>query len=334
MAYVALYWGVMVIGYFLATKCRNRDGQFGFLGNIMLICISLLVFLMGIRMGSNEEVISNLGTIGVQSLILTILLMAGTVIFMTLTRKILGFDKYGLLKGRKGTAEQSAVTIDSLESDIAGEEEEKPSNLMTYLIVIFVILGLLAGYFVVRTQVGDIDAFNVKLGTLMTICLSVMLFFIGFDLGLSGTVIKNLRTIGFRVLAFPVAVLIGTGIVGVVISFVFKDLSIKETLAICYGFGWYTFAPVSIANEGYVMASAISFMHNVFRELGGLVLIPILANKVGYIEVTCLPGVAGMDVGMPIVERATRQDIIVYSFAIGATESVLVPLLVPLIIGM
>ena len=41
-----------------------------------------------------------------------------------------------------------------------------------------------------------------------------------------------------------------------------------------------------------------------------------------------------MDIGLPIVEKATRQDIIVYSFAVGILQSLLVPLLVPLVIGL
>ena len=60
----------------------------------------------------------------------------------------------------------------------------------------------------------------------------------------------------------------------------------------------------------------------------------MLAKKIGYIEVASLPGVAGMDILIPIIEKATRQDIIVYSFAIGTMESLLVPLLVPLVIGL
>ena len=69
MGYIALYWGVMLIGYFAGSKLRNYQEKMGFINGVMLICISLLVLLMGVRMGSNEEVIHNLGTIGVESFI-------------------------------------------------------------------------------------------------------------------------------------------------------------------------------------------------------------------------------------------------------------------------
>lgn len=324
MAYVALYWSVMLIGYFIGSKLRPKANQFNFMGTVMLISISLLVLLMGIRMGSNEEVINNLGSIGLMAFGITIALMIGAVISVTITRKILKIDKHGLLKGQE---------IEEHQQGVGEAEEEKSSNAMTWAIIIFVIIGLLLGYFVVRTQVEDIERFNEISGIVMTTGLSLMLMVIGFDMGLEGTVVKHLKTIGLRVIAFPIAVFAGTTLVGLLLSF-FLPFSAKESLAISYGFGWYTFAPVAISNGGYVIAGAVSFMHNVFRELGGIVLIPLLAKKIGYIEVTALPGVAAMDIGLPIVEKATRQDIIVYSFAIGILQSLLVPLLVPLVIGL
>ena len=85
--------------------------------------------------------------------------------------------------------------------------------------------------------------------------------------------------------------------------------------------------------NGYVTASAVSFLHNVMRELFSIVLIPAVAKKVGYIETTGMPGAAAMDVCLPIVEKSTRSDIAVYSFVSGVILSILVPILVPAVIG-
>jgi len=319
----------MAAGYLAGWKRRGKfDGQ-GMVDKVMMICISGLVLLMGLRMGSNEEVIASLGTIGLEALAVTILLWAGTAVFVTLARKILGYDKQGRLKSGAEVSE----TEELAEYESQEETEEKSSNAMTIVILVSVVVGLLAGYFFVRTHVSDIDGFSSITGNIMTAGLCVMLAFIGFGMGLTGTVIKQLRSAGLRVLAFPLAILIGTTVTGIAISFIIP-LSVKEMLAVCYGFGWYTFAPVAIANKGYAIAGAVSFMHNVFRELGGLVLIPVLAEKIGYLEVISLPGCAAMDICMPVVERATRQDMVVYSFTVGILESLMVPLLVPLVIGL
>lgn len=329
MAYIVLYWGAMAVGYFIGSRQRHNADRFRFLNTMMLGCIALLVFFMGVRMGSNEEVIANLGTIGVQALIVTVVLMAGTVLGVTLTRKLLGMNRFGLLKNevKSGTSEDVAA--------VAEEESEnvKSSHAMTWVIVIFVVAGLLAGYFFIREGVEDLNRFNGIIGSVMTAGITLLLASVGLDMGLTGAVVEHLKTIGLRVLAFPVAVTVSTAAVGVLIGLFFDSLTVRESMSICFGFGWYTFAPVTITNAGHVIAGAVSFMHNVFRELSGLILMPILAKKIGYIEITTLPGVAAMDICIPIVEKVTRPDIIVYSFAIGMTESLLVPLLVPILIG-
>ncbi|MEG2112036.1 MAG: lysine exporter LysO family protein, partial [Anaerovoracaceae bacterium] len=98
MKYIILYWGVMLIGYIIASKLRSKADKFSWIGKLEMLAISTLVFFMGLRMGSNDEVISNLGTIGVQSFVMTIIIMAGAVIAITITRKILKIDKFGVLQ--------------------------------------------------------------------------------------------------------------------------------------------------------------------------------------------------------------------------------------------
>ena len=88
-----------------------------------------------------------------------------------------------------------------------------------------------------------------------------------------------------------------------------------------------------ILQAGYPVASAISFLHNVIREIAGIIGIPFIAQKIGYVEACAVPGVAAMDVCMPIVERSAREDTVVYSFGIGLLMCLSVPIIVPLVIG-
>ena len=169
----------------------------------------------------------------------------------------------------------------------------------------------------------------------LIVLLCVLLLFVGFDLGSSGTLFSSLKTVGFRIIGFPFAAIIGTVIVGTLTCLI-MGFSIKEGLAICLGFGWYTYAPVVIAGAGeqYMIASAVSFMHNVIRETAGIILIPILAKKIGYLESTGVPGVAAMDVCMPIVERSCRPDTVICSFATGLLMCVATSVGVPLVMGL
>lgn len=325
MGYVALYMGILALGYFLGSKLRDKRDKMGFLDGLTNFCVSLLVFVMGIKMGSNEEVIANLGTIGIQSVVITVVLAVITVAAVTMARILLGMNKYALTKKQQAELGEKGVGGGN---EAAEADAGAGSNLMTILIIAFTIIGLILGYFVVRNSVGLMAAFEVSNGHIMTVGLCLLMLSIGLGMGLDGTVLTYLKQAGFRVLVFPVVVIVATTAGGFVVSLIYSELSIGESLAICYGFGWYTFAPIAISNAGYVMAGAISFLHNVIRELSGIVLMPILAKRIGYLEVAAIPGVAAMDVCLPIVERVTRQDIIIYSFLIGFSQAIFVPILV------
>ena len=121
--------------------------------------------------------------------------------------------------------------------------------------------------------------------------------------------------------------------IGAVITFFIMPVTLRESLAIASGFGWYSMAPVIIMNAGHITASAISFMHNVTRELIAILVVPFVAKHIGYIEASCVPGAPGMDICLPVVERSTNSTIVIYSFITGTITSALVPILVPLFIG-
>lgn len=197
---------------------------------------------------------------------------------------------------------------------------------MTKGIIISVIVGILSGYLWVP------DWFIAKTGDLLVVGLCILLFFIGIDLGKEGTVISNIKKVGIRLIVFPVAIIIGT-FAGSLVASIFLPINWLDSLMVGSGFGWYTLAPVILSQYSNEVA-AISFMHNVFRELFGIILIPIVAKKIGYVECISLPGAAAMDVCLPVVEAATKGDIVVYSFVSGVVLSLLVPVLVPLFMNL
>ena len=343
MSDLILYLCVTTVGYFAGSRIRAKKDKFGWTGRVQLIALILMVFLMGTRMGANEEVTKNISSIGVSALFITLATMICSVLGIFLARHILGIDRYGRMQKRRNmkNSEEKDRSVPEKISEPGNsqpgktEDEEKGgSGGMTIAVLLSVTAGLLIGYFAVRSIFGsDMGQFDQMAGFGIKIGLCLLLFFVGLDLGIEGTVIENFRQVGFRILAFPAAVIAGT-LFGAFLCAFFVNLSMKECLAVGAGFGWYTLAPGIIMESGYVTASAVSFLHNVMRELFSVVLIPVVAKRIGYIETTGMPGAAAMDVCLPVVEKATRSDIAVYSFLSGVVLSILVPVLVPLVLSM
>ena len=97
MAYVLLYLTCMIICYFVASKLRNHREILSKIINVVtLASVFMLVLMMGMRMGSNEEIIASLGTIGLQAFIFTIVVVIGGVFSVMAARKLLGIDKFGI----------------------------------------------------------------------------------------------------------------------------------------------------------------------------------------------------------------------------------------------
>ena len=281
--------------------------------------IIILVFIMGSRIGASEEIVSSLGTIGLISFVFTLVIMFVTVVAFTLVRRLMGFDRYG----RRGVAKAAAEAAKASESDAkaAADEAVKPRlNSLTIIMVIFVAAGIAAGYLFLP------ESFVAVSGTLLTITLCMLLVLVGIDIGTEGTIVTNFKSAGWRVVVFPF-VSIGAMIFGSIIASMFLPFSVQDGVCIGSGLGWYSLASAMLI-EYSAEVSAISFMHNVIREIIGILLIPTCAKRLGYIECYCLPGASSMDVCLPIVEKATDSSIAVYSFVNGVVLSAAVPVLV------
>jgi uncharacterized membrane protein YbjE (DUF340 family) len=323
MKTLVLYIGITVVGYLAGAKAGIKP-----MPRFLTAVIAFLVFIMGSRIGASEEIIASLGTIGLQALAYTLIIMVTAVLAFSLVRRLLGFDRYGRRIRRNPVAAgpDIAAAEEPRKSQEAGGGSKPGINKMTILIISCVALGILAGHFILP------DAFMERTDPMLTISLCLLLVLIGLDIGADGTIGANFRATGWRVFLFPLASILAMA-AGSLIAAPLLSLSVQDSLCVGAGFGWYTLAPAMLASYS-AEVSAMSFLHNVFRELFGLVLIPVAASKIGYLECIALPGSPAMDVCLPVVEQSASGTTAIYSFITGATLSAAVPILVSLCMGL
>ncbi len=333
MSDLILYLSLAVIGYLIGSKLPAADKLQHWTNKLQTAAMVVIIFSMSMRMGANEEVMGNLNSIGLYGLIMTIAIIAGSVLSVMLARKLFGMDRYGSFVETDSATKVSAGELPSASEGSSEPEEETSKGLSTTtIIVICVVGGLLFGWLIADKLFSDMNAFDDLGGMLIRIGLCLMLFLIGFDMGVEGTVIDHFKRAGWRVIAFPFFIMAGT-LVASAICAIFLPITLREGLAIGAGFGWYSFAPAAIMERGHITAGAISFMHNIIREYISVLTIPIVAKRVGYLEGMSVCGCSAMDVCLPVIERSTRSDIAVYAFISGAVQSMAVPILVPLLLG-
>ena len=104
MGDLVLYLGITVCGYILGSRLRAYKQHLAWTGAVQTAAISVLVLLMGLRMGSNEEVTENLSTIGLAALLMTAAVMICSIAAIFLVRKAFGIDRYGRLREQAAAA--------------------------------------------------------------------------------------------------------------------------------------------------------------------------------------------------------------------------------------
>jgi uncharacterized membrane protein YbjE (DUF340 family) len=334
-----LYLFMAVIGYLAAMKFMDKRESPAWIGRVQTVAIIVLVFTMGSRMGANDEVIKNLGTIGLYALISVIIVLVFSIIAVSFVRRLVGLNKYGVLvtaSAKKNPEEDPEKLMEALDEalDLDKEKSDKSGGIdkMTIVIVVAVFCGLCFGYSLALRIFPSYETFDSFASWVIKIGLCLLLILVGLDLGLDRSVFVNIKQVGIRILVIPLAIIAGT-LLGSVICGLILPISMREMLAVGSGFGWYSLAPGIIMDAGYIQASAISFMHNVLREIIAIILIPIVSRKAGYVETVSLPGAAAMDVCLPVVERYTNGNVAIYSFVSGLVLTIVVPILVPIILG-
>ena len=313
---LVIYLALVVLGAFIGSRPGVRSRPMPWLGRFQTAALLLLIFTLGAELGANEEIVSSLGTIGLNAFVITITSMIGSMLAVHALRKyILKMDAFGR------TAQEAQA-----EEAQASHEKAHVDHSLTALIVAAVVLGMLGGYFVLP------DSVTAHCGTVINFGLYLLLLLVGVDMGRQGTMLQDVKAAGFRVLLVPLAVMVGTFAM-TALAGIFLPLGPKDCVAASAGFGWYSLAPTLLAPYSLTV-SATAFLSNIMHELFSIVAVPVVAKKLGYIEAVALPGATAMDTVLPVVVSATCDRMAIYSFASGVILSLSVPVLIPAIIAL
>ncbi len=196
---------------------------------------------------------------------------------------------------------------------------------MTKWIIGSVVAGLVAGRLFIT------EAFTQNASTFSTVGLCIILFMVGIDMGRQGGILKEMKAAGLRIFIIPFGIIVGSLGFGALAS-AFLPLTVQDTVAVSAGFGWYSLSPMLLADYSATV-SAVAFLANLMREVSAIILIPIVAQRMGYCECIALPGAAAMDSLLPVVVGVTHQRMAIYSLVTGVILSSLVPILIPLIVS-
>jgi len=162
--------------------------------------------------------------------------------------------------------------------------------------------------------------------------LYLLMFFVGISIGADKDVLKILKAAKFRIMLVPLSVIIGTFIGVGLISYLIPDVSLKESLAVGAGFGYYSLSSIFISQLHSEMLGVIALLSNILREVITLLTTPLLANYFGKLAPIASGGATSMDTTLPIITKYTGKEYAIIAVFSGIILTVLVPFLVTFIL--
>lgn len=316
-------------------------------GRIVTWLIWLLLFLLGIEVGSNEMIVRSLPTLGVEALLLSTAATLGCCVLAwalwrvsknnstqeNAKKETLETLTEEISSDKKSSAEEETSAV---EEETSADKEGKPaenkglqgSSLLrglkvmkgSLIVVGFFVIGLLGGIEkMVPAWLLD--------GEVSFVALCGLLLFVGLGIGLNPEMKKEVRSLSPRMALLPVVTIIGSWL-GALLIWTVLHRTLSDCMAINSGFAYYSLSSIFITEYRGAELGTIALLANIIREMLTLLGAPLMARWFGPLAPISAGGATTMDTTLPILSQTVGQRYVALSIYHGFVVDFTVPFLV------
>lgn len=289
-------------------------------GRIVTWLIWLLLFLLGIEVGSNEMIVRSLPTLGVEALLLSSAATLGCCVLACMLWRV--------SKNNTVLENVKKETSADKEGNPAEKEGLQGSSLIrglrvmkgSLIVVGFFVIGLLGG---IEKMVPSwlLD------GDVSFVALCGLLLFVGLGIGLNPEMKKEVRSLSPRMALLPVVTIIGSWL-GALLIWTVLHRTLSDCMAINSGFAYYSLSSIFITEYRGAELGTIALLANIIREMLTLLGAPLMARWFGPLAPISAGGATTMDTTLPILSQTVGQRYIALSIYHGFVVDFTVPFLV------
>ena len=168
---------------------------------------------------------------------------------------------------------------------------------MTWIILGTLVVGVATGGLLPQTVVAVLD-------NITTIALCLLIFAVGVSLGRDRQILACLRAKGLSVVIIPLLIAVGS-LVGTALYALVSRSPVGEAVAVGAGLGWYSLVGPLLSEMHSARLGAVAFLANSLREFISLLIIPVVAKRLGAWSAIAPSRAAAMDVTLPLIARET-----------------------------
>ncbi len=159
-----------------------------------------------------------------------------------------------------------------------------------------------------------------------------LMFLVGISIGADRKSWKVIRQMNLKILLIPVGIIAGTLVGSALVGILVPELSIRESMAVGAGFGYYSLSSIFISQISGETLGVIALLSNILREVLTLLTTPVLVLVFGKLAGIASGGATAMDTTMPVIVKYSGKEWGIIAIFSGVVLTVLVPFLVSFIL--
>lgn len=161
--------------------------------------------------------------------------------------------------------------------------------------------------------------------------LYALMLLVGISIGCDRHVWLQFREMNIKILLIPLSAIVGTALGMFLFTLLFTYPSVKDVYAIGSGLGYYSLSSIFINKMSGETLGIIALLSNIIREIGTLVLTPVLVKYFGKLAPISAGGATTSDTTLPVIMQYSGKEYVLGAVLNGIILTLLVPFLISFI---
>lgn len=278
---------------------------FDWITNFALVVLMLVI---GLNIGTNPEVMNNLGGIGVSCVILSVAAILTSALFVSVLEK-------------------TVLPLEETRKRFSGDNGDCDAQESSFspLIIIMpacIVIGIIIGWFVLHGVSETI------LDMVLTFSLILLYVGVGVSLGENKEVFKYIKSLGLKILFLPLGIFLGSITGGLIIGLILH-IPLNYAVISTSGMGYYSLTGAMLTDYYGIEAGTYGFIVNVTRDVFTIILMPLLLKISKGSPIAA--GAAGcMDTMLVPVTKAVGTELGIVALISGTILTFVVPIWLPI----
>lgn len=308
----------LAVGFFIGMR-NLTEKLLKRIDSIINTALVVLMLTIGMNIGMNKSVISNMDSIGLNCFVIALCAIAFSILFTVIAEKtVLPLEKL---------REKLLTENINISSEIKiPKEEESKNSLLIWIMPVSIVAGVILGYFVMPYTLAFI------LDYLLAGSLIILYVNVGISLGSNRGVFKYIRILGFRVIYISIAVL-GGSLAGGFAAGSLLGIELHTSIMSACGMSYYSLTGAYMIQAYGIEAGTYGFVVNVMREFLTVLLLPLLVRISAGSPIAS--GAAGnMDTMLVPVTKFVGVELGLVTLITGVILTFTVPFILPVLYGL